>query len=86
MQKQAEGIWLHPSALAYPRLQVLPHRLSVGPVPQAQRHLHLPQEHVPPQGLGVPHGQVQGPAAQLSNAHFILRDERQASGERMVFD
>lgn len=64
-------------ALPYPWLQVLPHRLGAGPVPEAQRHLHLPQEHIPPQGLGMPHGQVQGPTSQLPNPHFILKDENQ---------
>lgn len=61
----------------YPRLQVLPQWLSASPVPEAQSHLHLPQKHVPPQGLGVPHRQVQGPAPQLSDSYFILEDENQ---------
>lgn len=66
--------------VSYSWLQVLPQRLSEGPVPEAQSHLHLPQEHVPPQGFGVPHRQVQGPTTQLPNSHFVLKRDAYQDG------
>lgn len=59
--------------LPYPRLQVMPHRLRGRPVPEGENHLDLAQEHIPPQGLGVPHRQVQGPTPQFPDVHFILK-------------
>lgn len=56
----------------HPGLEVEPLGACVGPVPGAQRDLHLPQEEVPAQAVVVPHREVQGPALQVPLLQFIL--------------
>lgn len=58
----------------HPGLEAEPLRACVGPVPGAQRDLHLPQEEVPAQAVVVPHREVQGPALQVPLLQFVLAE------------
>lgn len=67
-----EGIWGSGQCGAHPGLQGEPLGARVGPVPGAQRDLHLAQEEIPAQAVVVPHRQVQRPALQVPLLQLVL--------------
>lgn len=76
----------------HPRLEVVPLRTRVAPVPGIQRNLHFSHEEVSAQGIVMPDREVQDPALQVSFLNLVLqsqeccrsagRGEKQEKGER----